>query len=83
MTKITAGNGAASWVSVTGNSKGTLFQGILQAGSTQTYNDRKGIKLVLGNAGAVNVTVNGNNLGVAGSQGQVVRLAFGPDGAPA
>lgn len=76
-------NGAASWVSVVGNSKGTIFQGILQPGTSTTYNDRKGIKLVLGNAGAVTVTVNGNNLGVAGSQGQVVRLAFGPDGAPA
>jgi cytoskeletal protein RodZ len=76
-------SGAASWVSVVGNSKGTLFQGILQPGSTNSYSDRKGIKLVLGNAGAVSVTVNNNNLGVAGAQGQVVRMAFGPDGAPA
>jgi cytoskeletal protein RodZ len=76
-------SGAASWVSVVGNSKGALFQGILQPGSTNTYTDRKGIKLVLGNAGAVSVTVNNNNLGVAGAQGQVVRMAFGPDGAPA
>jgi cytoskeletal protein RodZ len=76
-------NGAASWVSVIGVSKGPLFQGILQPGSLNTYIDKKGIKLVLGNAGAVSVTVNGNALGLAGAQGQVVRMAFGPDGAPA
>ncbi len=76
-------SGTPSWVSVIGNSKGALFQGIAQPGTTTTYNDRKGIKLVIGNAGAVSVTVNGNNLGVAGAQGQVVRMAFGPDGAPA
>jgi len=76
-------SGTPSWVSVVGNSKGTLFQGILQPGTTSTYNDRKGVHLVIGNAGSVSVTVNGNNLGAAGATGQVVRLAFGPDGAPA
>ena len=75
--------GGNCWASVVGVSKGTLFAGTLSNGTTTTYNDPKGVRLILGNAGVVTLSVNGNNLGAPGSVGQVVRLAFGPDGSPA
>jgi hypothetical protein len=34
--------------------------------------------LVIGNAGAVSLKVNGEELGVPGKIGEVVRLEFGP-----
>lgn len=38
------------------------------------------MKLLLGNAGAITLTVNGQALGKAGGNGEVVRVEFGPEG---
>ncbi len=40
----------------------------------------EGVKLLLGNAGAITLTVNGQVLGKAGGNGEVVRVEFGPEG---
>ena len=40
----------------------------------------EGVKLLLGNAGAINLTVSGQTLGKAGGSGEVVRVEFGPEG---
>ncbi len=36
------------------------------------------LRLVVGNAGAVSLVVNGRNIGAPGGPGQVARLAFNP-----
>ena len=41
------------------------------------FNDPQIIKAVIGNAGAIALRVNGSDLGVAGADGEVVRLDFG------
>jgi cytoskeleton protein RodZ len=74
---ISADNGSC-WMSVTSGSGKTLFQGLLAQGSTKTFRDDAKIKVLLGSAGAVNMTVNGYDLGSPGGQGQVVRLSYGP-----
>lgn len=69
--------GSKSWVSATASGK-TVFQGLLSKGQTKTFTDPALVKLVVGNAAAVTLVVNGRDLGAAGSSGEVVRLSFGP-----
>src|SRR3954471_1104215 len=66
--------GGNSWVSVRTPTK-TLFEGVLRNGATQDFKDPKQLRLIVGNAGAVNVACSGHNLLPAGSQGQVRRFA--------
>ncbi len=67
-----------SWVSVRDASGRTMFSGLLGKGDLKRFEDGKGLRLTLGNAGAVQLTVNGRSIGSAGGPGQVVRLSFGP-----
>ena len=67
-----------SWVAVSDSSGTTLYSGRIRQGEEQTFQDDQLIYLVLGNAGALELIVNGENLGTAGAVGEVVRLEFGP-----
>ncbi|WP_460460450.1 DUF4115 domain-containing protein, partial [Angustibacter peucedani] len=67
-----------SWVSVRDASGRTMFSGLLSKGDARRFRDGKALRLTLGNAGAVQLTVNGKPIGSAGGDGQVVRLRFGP-----
>ena len=67
-----------SWVAVNDSSGVTQFSGRIRQGEERTFTDNQLLYLVIGNAGAINVTVNGENLGVPGRVGEVVRLEFGP-----
>jgi cytoskeletal protein RodZ len=66
-----------SWVQATTASGEELFQGLLE-NQTRTFTDRQRIKLVIGNAGAVSLTVNGTSVGAPGKDGQVARVEFTP-----
>ena len=66
-----------SWVQATTASGEELFQGLLED-ETRTFTDRQRIKLVIGNAGAVTLTVNGTSIGSPGRPGQVARVEFTP-----
>lgn len=70
--------GRASWVRVTTGSGSTLYEGTLTTGQTKTFRDKAKIKLLLGNAGAVTLKVNGRDLGSPGNGGQVLKLTFLP-----
>jgi cytoskeleton protein RodZ len=67
-----------SWVQVTTNTGQELFQGLLQRGAQKTFTDKTRLKLVIGNAGGVALTVNGNEIGAPGDTGQVARVQFTP-----
>ena len=67
-----------SWLQATTASGKELFQGVLQAGQVKTFTDKQRVKLVVGNAGALGLTVNGTDVGAPGRSGQVVRVQFGP-----
>jgi cytoskeletal protein RodZ len=75
--KIVAASGN-SWISVVGSTGTTYFQNVLNQGDTKTFTDDKKIKLVIGNAGAVHLYVNGKDLGLAGADGQVVNVSYTP-----
>ncbi|SEG03817.1 protein RodZ, contains Xre-like HTH and DUF4115 domains [Actinacidiphila yanglinensis] len=75
--KVSA-EGGASWIQATDGNGKQLFQASLKEGESKTWTDDKKIKLVVGNAGAVQLFVNGKDLGPAGDKGQVVRLTYTP-----
>jgi cytoskeletal protein RodZ len=68
-----------SWVQVTTTSGQELFQGLLQPGQEKTFTDKTRLKLVIGNAGGVELTVNGSAIGAPGRRGQVARVQFTPE----
>lgn len=68
-----------SWVTVRADGK-VLFQGLMTMGERKDFTAKRLIQVVLGNAGAVRLVVNGQDLGTPGKQGDVVRASFGPDG---
>jgi cytoskeletal protein RodZ len=72
------GEGGSSWVSAVDGDGKSLFQNNLDDGKDQTFTDPKQIKLVIGNAAAVHLYVNGKDLGPAGKDGQVVHLTYTP-----
>lgn len=72
--------GNSSWVRATDVNDVELFEGIIREGQEQRVGSVEGVKLLLGNAGAISLTVNGQALGKAGGNGEVVRVEFGPEG---
>lgn len=71
--------GAKSWIRATAGPGGkTLYEGIVTQGTTKTFRDKQKVSLVIGNAGAVSLVVNGRDLGEPGSGGEVVKVNFGP-----
>ncbi|WP_232247453.1 helix-turn-helix domain-containing protein [Kitasatospora azatica] len=70
--------GGTSWISAVDGDGKSLFQNNLDEGKDQTFTDPKQIKLVIGNAAAVHLYVNGKDLGPAGKDGQVVHLTYTP-----
>ena len=71
--------GAISWVKVSGADGLTKFEGKLRVGQSQTFFDDQLIQLVIGNAGAIAINYNGEELGTSGRVGEVTRLQFTPD----
>ncbi|QMU78773.1 DUF4115 domain-containing protein [Streptacidiphilus sp. PB12-B1b] len=69
--KISA-EGGDSWVEVTNAAGKTLYRDDLTDGTAQTFTDAKQLTLVLGNAGALHLWINGKDVGKAGADGQVV-----------
>ncbi|MEY9888665.1 transcriptional regulator with XRE-family HTH domain [Catenulispora sp. MAP12-49] len=72
--------GSDSWLNVTGPDGHVLFDNMLPAGSTQSFQDPKQLGVTLGNAAAVHMTLNGKDLGSAGGDGQVVHVTLNPTG---
>lgn len=68
-----------TWINVRDNKGNQLFSGLLRSGDTKEWTESKRIRLVVGNAGGVTLTVNGKSLGSPGEDGQVLRLTFDPN----
>ncbi|MFD7921530.1 helix-turn-helix domain-containing protein [Streptomyces sp. NPDC059740] len=75
--KITARDGQ-SWVSAKDGNGKLIEDGLLKKGQSRTFTDHKRIDLVLGNAGAVQLYVNGKEVKEVGEQGSVERLSYTP-----
>ena len=67
--------GAASWLSILVD--GSLkYEQIAQPGFSQTFEAQREVSIRTGNAGAVGVEVNGQNLGKLGESGEVLTQDF-------
>lgn len=70
---------AKTWVSVTDSTGRQLFEGVLESGQSETFTAASELHLVIGNAAALRLTVNGKDLGPASTTPSVVRLTFTPE----
>ncbi|UGY93965.1 helix-turn-helix domain-containing protein [Streptomyces gobiensis] len=73
--KLTA-DGGNSWISAEDHTGRLIHEGVLKDGDSKTFTDKKQIDLVLGNAGAVNLFVNGKKVDRIGDVGQVQRVSY-------
>lgn len=74
---ISAARGT-SWIQATDATGKVLYSGLLRKGATRDLSADKSIKLVMGNAGSLDLVVNGKPIGAPGKVGDVVRVSFGP-----
>ncbi|WP_030745499.1 RodZ domain-containing protein [Streptomyces sp. NRRL F-5135] len=73
--KLSATDGK-SWISAKAYDGKLLYDGILDEGDSKTFQDEKRIDLVLGNAGAIELFVNGKKVTDEFEVGQVERLSY-------
>lgn len=69
----------SSWVGVWDLSGRKLYGGLIHTGETKKWSSGKRIRIVIGNGAGVRLTVNGEDIGIPGTDGQVVSLSFGPN----
>ncbi|HEV8388909.1 MAG TPA: RodZ domain-containing protein [Dongiaceae bacterium] len=62
-----------SWIQITNEKKDVVFSRVLRAGETYTVPEEKGLMLTTGNAGGVEILLNGKKLKSLGTVGLVKR----------
>jgi cytoskeleton protein RodZ len=70
---------AKSWLFVSDASGRVLFSGQVSTGVTKTFSSDQQLNLKVGNAGGVDLSVNGKKMDSLGSDGQVVSVSYGVD----
>ena len=68
---------ARTWVQVTVDGEVVLAD-LLEVGDDQAWSGQESIELIIGNAGGASLTVNGEELGYLGDEGEVVNAVYGP-----
>lgn len=67
------------WTQVIADGK-TLYEGTMEKGKTMSWKAKETVSITAGNAGAVALSVNGQDMGKVGETGQVVEKVFTPSG---
>ena len=67
-----------TWLSITSEGK-EIFSGILQPSQTKTLTAQEMAKMKVGNAGGIEIRLNGKEIGPIGSSGQVKTILFTRD----
>ncbi|MFI7010708.1 helix-turn-helix domain-containing protein [Streptomyces sp. NPDC050145] len=73
--KISAADGR-SWISAKDHNGRIMFDGLLEQGQSKTFQDSQKVDLVLGDAGAIQLFVNGKQIEDEFQPGQVERLTY-------
>jgi len=73
--KVSAPDGR-SWISAKDHNGRLLYDGLLQQGESKTFQDSEKINLVLGDAGAIQLYVNGKKIDDDWAPGAVERLTY-------
>jgi cytoskeletal protein RodZ len=76
---IIAATRAKSWLFVSDSSGRVLFSGQISTGVTKTFSSDLTLNLKIGNAGGVDLSVNGKKIDSVGIDGQVVSVSYGVD----
>ncbi|MER5929234.1 RodZ domain-containing protein [Streptomyces sp. NPDC002054] len=79
VTVVLTANDGESWISAKDSTGRTLFDGMVEQGDSKTFTDKESIDLVLGDAGAVQLFVNGKEIKDDFQSGQVERLTYTKD----
>ncbi|MGN0940123.1 MAG: helix-turn-helix domain-containing protein [Selenomonadaceae bacterium] len=66
------------WVEIVSDGD-VVFEGTVESGKTMNWSGKERITMTAGNAGAVDVTYNGKNLGKLGKEGDVIEKRFTKD----
>jgi len=70
---------AKSWLFVSDASGRTLFSGQISAGAIKTFSSDASLNFKIGNAGGVDLVVNGKKIDSIGGDGEVVSVSYGED----
>jgi len=70
---------AKSWLFISDSSGQTLFSGQISQGVSKSFSASEQLNLRVGNAGGVDLTVNGKKVDSIGIDGEVVSLSYGVD----
>ena len=70
---------ATSWLFVSDESGRTLFSGQILRGEVKTFSGQTRLNLRIGNAGGLDLQVNGKKVASVGGNGEVVSLSYGVD----
>ncbi|QES47911.1 DUF4115 domain-containing protein [Streptomyces venezuelae] len=79
VTVVLTANDGESWISAKDSTGRSLFDGMVEQGDSKTFTDKESIDLVLGDAGAVQLFVNGKEIKDDFQPGQVERLTYTKD----
>ncbi|MFJ3877196.1 RodZ domain-containing protein [Streptomyces sp. NPDC090077] len=82
VTVVLTADAGESWISAKDHSGRLLFDGTLAQGESKTFTDKESVDLVLGDAGAVKLFVNGKEIKERFESGQVERLTYTKDDPP-
>jgi cytoskeletal protein RodZ len=70
-----------TWLGITNEQGETVFDGQIRSGESKSFQDSDSLRVSIGNASAVRITLNGVDLGVAGGFGEVARYKYTQAGA--
>jgi len=68
-----------TWLYATNENGQVLFSGQVRQGTSKTFSEAAQVNLRVGNAGGVDISVNGEDVGSVGANGEVVNLTYNAD----
>ena len=75
---VVTGISGKSWVGIQDASGAQVFSGSISVGEVKSFTDDQLLQITIGNAAAVSLNVNGEEIGTPGGIGEVVHLSFEP-----
>jgi cytoskeletal protein RodZ len=68
-----------TWLYATNENETQIFSGQIRKGDSKRFSEAKQVNLRVGNAGGVDISVNGKSVGSIGATGEVVNLTYNAD----
>ena len=75
---VVTGISGKSWMGIQDASGAQVFSGSIADGEAKSFSDDQLLQVTIGNAAAVSLNVNGQDIGTPGGIGEVVHLSFEP-----